>query len=165
MCWDVNIVHRNDTPLINSNYWSRLGADICFDPFFKSYLDFNQGLHHQFPAPIILPMKPENMPYYRGPWITSQTKTAACAPPEASNDASAVNHSHCQSIFLAIINKNCHGLCHLANIILETLIRSPQCLPTLHRITKFQHTRNECSSLVGQYIPLRAAIFFYHLIS
>ena len=43
--------------------------------------------------------------------------------------------------------------------ILETLIRSPQCPPMLHQITKFQHTHNKCSSLVGQYIPLGAAIF------
>ena len=42
MCWDVDIVHRNDIHLTDANYsWSRLGADICFDPLFKSYLDFD----------------------------------------------------------------------------------------------------------------------------
>ena len=44
MCWDVDIVHRNDIHLTDADYWSRLGADICFDPLFKSYLDFDQGL-------------------------------------------------------------------------------------------------------------------------
>jgi hypothetical protein len=41
MCWDVEIVHRIDTHLVNADYWSRVGADICFDPLFKSYLDFD----------------------------------------------------------------------------------------------------------------------------
>jgi hypothetical protein len=67
MCWDVDIVHRNDTHLIDADYWSRLGADICFDPLFKSYLDFDRGLRTRCPAPSSLPMKPEHMPYYRGP--------------------------------------------------------------------------------------------------
>jgi hypothetical protein len=67
MCWDVDIVHRNDTHLTDADYWSRLGADICFDPLFKSYLDFDRGLCERCPVPTSLPMKPENMPYYRGP--------------------------------------------------------------------------------------------------
>jgi hypothetical protein len=41
MCWGVVIVHRNDIHLANVDYWSRLGKDICFDPLFKSYLDFD----------------------------------------------------------------------------------------------------------------------------
>ena len=36
MCWDVDIVHRNDIHLTDANYWSRLGVDICYDPLFKS---------------------------------------------------------------------------------------------------------------------------------
>jgi hypothetical protein len=66
MCWDVDIVHRNDIHLMDADYWSRLGADICYDydPLFKSYLDFDQGLRKKFPAPIKFPMLPENMPYY-----------------------------------------------------------------------------------------------------
>jgi hypothetical protein len=67
MCWDINIVHRNDTHLTDADYWSRLGADICFDPLFKSYLDFDRGLCERCPVPTSLPMKPEKMPYYRGP--------------------------------------------------------------------------------------------------
>ncbi len=55
MCWDVDIVHRNDIHLTDADYWSRLGADICYDPLFKSYLDFDRGLHEKFPAPVDLP--------------------------------------------------------------------------------------------------------------
>jgi len=49
MCWDVDIVHRNDIHLTNADYWSRLGADICFDPLFKSYLDFDRGFVNDSP--------------------------------------------------------------------------------------------------------------------
>jgi hypothetical protein len=41
MCRDIDIVHRNNIHLTDADYWSRLGADICFDPLFKSYLDFD----------------------------------------------------------------------------------------------------------------------------
>jgi hypothetical protein len=41
MCWDIDIVHQNDIHLTDADYWSRLGADFCFDPIFKSYLDFD----------------------------------------------------------------------------------------------------------------------------
>jgi hypothetical protein len=41
MCWDMDIVHCNNIHLTYANYWSRLGADICYNPLFKLYLDFN----------------------------------------------------------------------------------------------------------------------------
>ena len=63
ICWDVDIVHHNDIHLTDADYWSRLGADIRYDPLFKSYLDFDRGLTEMFPAPVELPMLPENMPY------------------------------------------------------------------------------------------------------
>jgi hypothetical protein len=40
MCWDVTIVHRNDTYLADADYWSRQGEDICFNPDFRDYLQF-----------------------------------------------------------------------------------------------------------------------------
>jgi hypothetical protein len=67
MCWDVDIVHRPDTELVDADYWSRLGVDIDFDPLFKEYLGFTRQIRHSNPAPTDLPMRPENMPYYRGP--------------------------------------------------------------------------------------------------
>ncbi len=35
MCWDVDIVHQNNNYLVDADYWSRLGADLCFDLLFK----------------------------------------------------------------------------------------------------------------------------------
>ena len=67
MCWDVDIVHRPDTDLIDADYWSRLGVDIDFDPLFRDYLKYTRQLCHLNPAPTDLPMRPKNMPYYRGP--------------------------------------------------------------------------------------------------
>jgi hypothetical protein len=39
MCWDVDIVHRPDVELIDADYWSRLGADLNFDPLYRKYLE------------------------------------------------------------------------------------------------------------------------------
>ncbi len=38
MCWDMTIINRNDVHLVDADYWSRLGEDICFDPHFRAYL-------------------------------------------------------------------------------------------------------------------------------
>ncbi len=40
----MDIVHRNDIHLTNTDYWSPLGVDICFNPHFKAYLDFSRSL-------------------------------------------------------------------------------------------------------------------------
>jgi hypothetical protein len=105
MCWDVNIVHQNDNYLIDADYWSQLGTDICFDTLFKNYLELTRSLCSLHPASSSLPMLLENMPYYRGlQIITSQSS------PDPSNDA------HCQAIISTLLVNNCHGLCHLSNI-------------------------------------------------
>jgi hypothetical protein len=67
MCWDVDIVHRPDTKLVDANYWSRLGMDLKFDPLLRSYLAYALQCCNSNPPPTNLPMCPENMPYYRGP--------------------------------------------------------------------------------------------------
>jgi hypothetical protein len=117
MCWHVDIVHQNDTHLADADYWSRLGADICFNPLFKSYLNFDRGLRERCPAPTLLPMKPENMPYYRGPQFASRDMPSGVDtpldPPSAADEA---YHSHCLSILSAMVDSNCNGLSHLANI-------------------------------------------------
>ena len=56
MCLDMDIVHNNDIYMTDTDYWSRLSGDICYDPLFKSYLDFDRGLHETFPAPVDQPM-------------------------------------------------------------------------------------------------------------
>jgi hypothetical protein len=76
MCWDVDIIYQPDSELIDANYWSCLGADIIFDPLFCKYLQLTHQLRQSKPVPTDLPMRPENMPYYRGPQILLPTPTA-----------------------------------------------------------------------------------------
>ncbi len=64
MCWEVNIVHRPDSELVDADYWSRLGTNLKFDPLFRRYLELTHHLCWSLPAPTDLPMRPENMPYY-----------------------------------------------------------------------------------------------------
>jgi hypothetical protein len=79
MCWDVDIVHRPDHELINADYWSRLGIDLHFNPLFFKYLDLTNNMRKSKPAPTDLPMRPENMPYYRRPRFQSPTPAAKSA--------------------------------------------------------------------------------------
>jgi hypothetical protein len=105
MGWDVNIVHRNDHYITDADYWSCLGADLCFDPLFKTYLDLMRTLCIENPPPTLFPMKPKNMPYYRGLQIVTASNTDTCS------DA-----NHCQAIVSTVILDNRHSLCHLSNI-------------------------------------------------
>ncbi len=68
-CWDVDIVHRPNVELIDADYWSQLGADLNFDPLYRKYLELTRQTRKSHPAPTDLPMRPENMPYYRKPRI------------------------------------------------------------------------------------------------
>ena len=62
-------------------------------------------------------MKPENMPYYRGPrFTTKDASTDAECPSASSSDADEAHHLHCQSIMSAIVHHDCHGLSHLSNV-------------------------------------------------
>ncbi len=57
MGWDVDIVHRNDHYIMDTDYWSCLGADLCFYSLFKTYLDITRMLRIENPPPTLLPMK------------------------------------------------------------------------------------------------------------
>jgi hypothetical protein len=105
MCWDVNIVHWNNSYIMDADYWLRLGANLCLDPLFKTYMDLNRSIHLESPASSSYPMKPKNMPYYHGPRIM---------PPTDTDDTS--DAAHCQAIVSTIMIENCHGLCHLSNV-------------------------------------------------
>jgi hypothetical protein len=83
MCWDVNIVHRPDHKLVNADYWSCLGIDVEFDPLFCDYLQYVMDLRKSHPAPTNLPMRPENMPYYRGPRVQPVTTERKVAEADA----------------------------------------------------------------------------------
>jgi hypothetical protein len=105
MGWDVDFVHRNDHYITNADFWLCLGADLCFDPLFKTYLDLTRTVRNDNPPPSSFSMKPENMPYYRGPRVIT---------PSDSDTSS--NANHCQTIVSMVLINNCHRLCHLSNI-------------------------------------------------
>jgi hypothetical protein len=105
MCWDVTIVHQNDSHLADADYWSHLGEDICFNPHFQAYLQYVL-LRATYPAPTELPMLPQHMPYYRGPRVALQLET----PP---SDADA---TYCQGLLSTIIQGNIGGRSHLSNV-------------------------------------------------
>jgi hypothetical protein len=106
MCWDVTIVHWNDSYLTDADCWSRLGEDICFDPNFREYLQYIQSLRVTNPAPTDLPMLPQNMPYYRGLQIAPQDET-----PPSDTDATS-----CQNLLSTILATRIGNGCHLSNI-------------------------------------------------
>jgi hypothetical protein len=71
MCWDMIIKHRNDVCLTNVDCFSRLGADLCFDPLLKEYIQQAHALCCCSPVPNDMPIAPEFQPYFRGPRINS----------------------------------------------------------------------------------------------
>ncbi len=105
MCWDVDILHRPDHELIDADYWSRLGIDLYFDPLFCKYLDLTNNMRKSKPAPTDLPMRPENMPYYRGPRFQS--------PTPATESADTL---HIQSLLTDLIVSDGRGHTHLSNV-------------------------------------------------
>ncbi len=83
MCWDMIIEHRNDVCLTDADYFSRLGADLCFDPLLKDCVQHIQSIKCRSPAPTELPIAPEHQPYFRGPRLNLPCK----APARESNQS------------------------------------------------------------------------------
>lgn len=104
MCWNCTVVHRPGTLMISPDYFSRLGADLCFDPFLKDYVQRVAAIKAADPAVSTLPIKPENMPGYR-----QKRSSSASAPPDSpaapSVDIAAANIL--SEIYLA--DSNGHG--------------------------------------------------------
>ena len=99
------IEYRNGFWLGDADFWSRLDADLCFDPFLCEYIEFSQSMRCQHPSPTQLPILPENMSYYRSPQIdNSPVITAYSMPNEPA-----------QVVASAIIVDQCHGFSHLSN--------------------------------------------------
>jgi hypothetical protein len=44
MFWDMIIEHCNDVCLTNADYFSWLGADLCFNPLLKDYVQYIKSL-------------------------------------------------------------------------------------------------------------------------
>ena len=105
MCWDVDILHRPDTELVDVDYWSRLGVDLDFNPLFWEYFQFTHQLKESHPPPVGIPMHPENMPYYRSPRIQQPT-----------TDSDAVDNLHAGNLLTELITSNGCGPTHFSNI-------------------------------------------------
>jgi hypothetical protein len=73
MCWDMIIEHRNDVCLTDADYFSRLGADLCYDPLLKEYIQQVHAFRRRSPAPTMMPIPPEHQPYFRGPRVNVPT--------------------------------------------------------------------------------------------
>jgi hypothetical protein len=59
MCWDMEIKHRNNHFLTDADYWSCLGADLCFDPLLKEYIKQVNAMQLCNPSPTALPPAPK----------------------------------------------------------------------------------------------------------
>jgi hypothetical protein len=105
MCWDVDIVHRPDSELVDADYWSRLGIDLDFDPLLRGYLAYALACHRSNPPPTDLPMRPENMPYYRGPRF-----------PNPHDSADSADAHQIQSLISNIVTSGDSGHTHLSNV-------------------------------------------------
>jgi hypothetical protein len=89
MCWDMDIVYRNNNFLANADYCSRLGTNLCYNPLLRTYIQQVHAIKLRNPSPTDLPMLPENMPYYHGHCVRndngSSDATAStadvCTPP------------------------------------------------------------------------------------
>ncbi len=79
MCWDMDIEHRNNFHLVDVNYWSRLRADLCFDPLLKDYIQQADFLCKKHPLLTKLLMLPKNQPYYWPPCNPVQLKDPPAA--------------------------------------------------------------------------------------
>ncbi len=93
MCWDMDIEHRNNFHLVDANYWSRLGADLCFDPLLKDYIQRADFLRKKHPLPTELPMLPENQPYYWPPRNPVQLKDPPAAAILQPQDIFLAHHN------------------------------------------------------------------------
>ncbi len=74
MCWDMVIKHRNDVCLTDANYFSHLGADLCFDPLLKKKVQEVDSIHRRSLTPTKLPIAPMNQPYFHGPHLNMPHK-------------------------------------------------------------------------------------------
>ncbi len=71
MCWDMIIRHHNNICFTEADYFSRLGADLCFDPLLKEYVQQAHALCCCSPAPTKMHITPDFQPYFHGPCINS----------------------------------------------------------------------------------------------
>jgi hypothetical protein len=93
--------------LTNTDYWLRLGKDICFNLHFAT-IQFNRSLCADFPAPTALPMLAEHGLLLRPP----NSLTSNCSVQDA--DA-----AYCQTLLSTIIDSDGTSLTHLSHILVQ----------------------------------------------
>jgi hypothetical protein len=139
MCWDMVVKHRNDMCLTDADYVSRLGADLCFDPLLKEYVQQVAAFRRRSPAPKELSIAPKHQPYFHGPRLNMPRMTAP---------TTSARYAHNLDATTALIMT---GLQHLSNwrSILEQ--RPQQILHEMpHRAaftTPISHRLQACCSL------------------
>ena len=68
--WAMDLYHRSGFLMVSPDYFSRTGANLCFDELTRLYLDRTINLRKNYP-PVTGTMQPQNMPGYRAPRIRS----------------------------------------------------------------------------------------------
>jgi hypothetical protein len=66
MCWDMGIEHCNDHCLADTDYFLRVGADLCYDLLLQDYIQQVAALRRCSPAPMEIPIGPKHQPYFCG---------------------------------------------------------------------------------------------------
>jgi hypothetical protein len=97
MCWDMIIEHRNDVCLTDADYFSHLGADLCYDPLLKEYIQQVHALQRQSPAPTMLPIPPEHQP--QGTPYHYTNACASAAPVHSAGSGSVSLFTDCLQRF------------------------------------------------------------------
>jgi hypothetical protein len=69
------IKHHNDVCLTDADYFSWFGADLCFDPLLKEYVQQVDAICHCSPAPTGIPIAPMNQPHFCGPSLNMPLKS------------------------------------------------------------------------------------------
>ncbi len=100
---DFDIVHQNNNYIADANYWSHLGADLCFDRLFKTYLNLMSKL-------CLENLPPTSFPILKHA-VLLQPTSAPCQPRWLTHRGCT-----CQAIVFTVIVDNSHGLHHLANV-------------------------------------------------
>jgi hypothetical protein len=159
MGWDIDIVHCTNDYLVDANYWSRLNADLCYDPSFQRYLHLIAELRNKHPPPTDLPMRAANMPYYWGPRIPSNHCPAGTSMDTMMQEVDNQAEEHVDAIASALINsiitQSDEGDTSLCNRLLQfgtshEAITRALFVPCI--VPNFQHSLINPRTLLGRFM-------------
>jgi hypothetical protein len=108
MCWDMTIVHRPGTLLSLPDYLSRLGADLCYDPMLRDYIQKIAALKQASPPVSSLPILSENTPGYR--------RKRSAVSPEPTNDTNSLDAAIANIITAIYVDDSNGHSCALSNV-------------------------------------------------